>query len=68
MVSSGSLVLGVEELRYSDGLTTVLFVGSSAAMHLRISRRHKRSAEEVVLDKQFTDFAEVREQLREHIG
>jgi hypothetical protein len=68
LMASGSLVLGMDELRYSDDETSVVFVGSSAAMQLRIVRRTRGGPEHVLVDKQYTDFGEVREALREHLG
>ena len=69
IVSGGSLVLGVDELRYTDGRTTVVFIGSSASMQLRITRRpKKKSPEEVLVDGQFTDFGLIRETIKEHIS
>lgn len=68
LVEGGSLILGVDELRYTDGRTTVVFIGSSAAMQLRITRRTKKAPDEVLVDGQYTDFGAVREAVREHLG
>ena len=68
MVVGGSAVLGQDELVYTDGRTTVTFIGSSAAMLLRITRKQKKAPDEVLVDSNYTDFGAVRETLREHIA
>lgn len=66
LVANGSLILGVDELKYSDGKFVVTFIGSSAAMQLKIERTSKRETV-VLLDQQYTDFGAVREAVREFI-
>jgi len=68
LVAGGSLVLGVDELQYTDGRLTVTFVGSSAVMQLRIVRNQNKKNEEVLLDSKFTDFGAVREAIGEYIA
>lgn len=68
MVVGGSVALGVEELVYSDGFTTVKFTGSNSTMHLRIERKVRKKPVEVLVNQSFTDFGAVREALAEHTG
>ena len=68
LVVGGSAVLGQDTLVYTDGRMTVTFVGSSAAMLLRITRKAKKAPEEVLVDTNYTDFGALRETLAEHLA
>lgn len=67
-ISGGSLVLGVEQLTYSDGKTTIQFTSSAGSMQLVIARDfYNKKMRDVRVNDSFTDFGEVREIVKDTI-